>query len=154
MLPFIDHTTGQLESDPTDASRIRLPHGRTEERAGGDSGVEAWSGTLAVAVFEALRGRRPVGQLARWVDDRVTATIAHHRRHAGAPPPGRPAALRSVRVQHPRRGVAEVCAHVAVPGRSAAIALRLETWGDRWLCTAIAFDPREGREPGPPREAG
>ena len=50
--------------------------------------AEQWSAALALAVFETLHGRRPVGQLTRWVDDRVQSAIAfppapdrlrHHR---------------------------------------------------------------------------
>jgi hypothetical protein len=98
-----------------------------------------WSATLALAVFEALHGRRPVGQLTRWVDDRVQSAIAFHRRRAGAVTPGRPALLRSIRLQYPRRDAAEVCAHLSLAGRSYALALRLEIWGDRWLCVAAEF---------------
>ncbi len=101
--------------------------------------AEQWGATLALAVFETLHGRRPVGQLTRWVDDRVQAAIAFHRRRAGSTLSGRPASLHSVRVQYPRPDAAEVCAHLAVSGRSFALALRLDIWGDRWLCTALAF---------------
>jgi Family of unknown function (DUF6459) len=98
-----------------------------------------WSAALAVALFEAVQGRRPVGQLTRWVDERVQAAISYHRRRSGAPAPGLPAVLRSVRVQHPRADVAEVCAHLGFAGRSSALAFRLEIWGGRWLCTALCF---------------
>jgi hypothetical protein len=101
--------------------------------------AEQWSAALAVAVFETLHGRRPVGQLTRWVDDRVQSAIAFHRRRVGSVTTGRPAVLLSVRVQHPRPDAAEVCAHLALAGRSYALALRLDIWGDRWLCTALAF---------------
>jgi hypothetical protein len=101
--------------------------------------AEQWSAALAVAVFETLHGRRPVGQLTRWVDDRVQSAIAFHRRRVGSVTTGRPAVLLSLRVQHPRPDAAEVCAHLALAGRSYALALRLDIWGDRWLCTALAF---------------
>jgi hypothetical protein len=56
-----------------------------------------------------------------------------------------PAAVRSVRVQHPDPGVAEVAAHVAIGRRSAAMAFRLEALGDRWLCTALELGARWNR---------
>jgi hypothetical protein len=101
--------------------------------------AEQWSAALALAVFETLHGRRPVGQLTRWVDDRVQSAIAFHRRRVGTVTSGRPAVLLSVRVQHPRPDAAEVCAHLALAGRSYALALRLDIWADRWLCTALSF---------------
>ena len=101
--------------------------------------AEQWSAALALAVFETLHGRRPVGQLTRWVDDRVQSAIAFHRRRTGSVTTGRAATLLSVRVQHPRPDAAEVCAHLALAGRSYALALRLDIWGERWLCTALAF---------------
>ena len=94
---------------------------------------------MALAVFETLHGRRPVGQLTRWVDDRVQAVIAFHRRRVGAVRPrSAGSSCRSIRVQYPRPDAAEVCAHLALAGRSYALALRLEIWGERWLCTASA----------------
>jgi hypothetical protein len=51
-------------------------------------------------------------------------------------------ALRSVRVQHPSREVAEVAVHVVIGKRSAAMAFRLEALGDRWLCTALEIGAR------------
>jgi Family of unknown function (DUF6459) len=56
-----------------------------------------------------------------------------------------PTAVRSVRVQHPDPEVAEVAAHVAMARRSAAMALRLEALGDRWLCTALELGARWSR---------
>jgi hypothetical protein len=98
-----------------------------------------WAATLALAVFEALHGRRPIGQLTRWVDDRVQAAIAFHRRRSAPVALARSAGLRSIRVQYPRPDAAEVCAHLSLNGRSYALALRLEVWGDHWLCTAVEF---------------
>jgi hypothetical protein len=137
-----------VQADPTD--QPPLPFGpslpsadsSTPTRWEDDTPVfdaAEWSATLALAVFEALHGRRPVGQLTRWVDDRVQSAIAFHRRRSGSVSPGRPAVLRSVRVQYPRADAAEVCAHLGLTGRSYALALRLEVWGDRWLCVAVEF---------------
>jgi len=53
-----------------------------------------------------------------------------------------PVSLRSVRVQHPGREVAEVAAHAMIGKRSAAMAFRLEALGDRWLCTALELGAR------------
>ena len=110
--------------------------------------VRTWSASLALAVAEALQGRRPVGQLSRWVDEKVLATVnvSLRTRRTGStrPPesPSRPAVLRSVHVQCPHPRAVEVSAHVLVAGRSRALALRLEAWYDRWLCTALELDPR------------
>ena len=106
-----------------------------------------WSTTLALALIQALLGQRPVSQLSRWVVDEVLVAISTYQRRSLALH-GRtaiPAAVRSVRVQHPDPGVAEVAAHVALGKRSAAMAFRLEALGDRWLCTALELGARWNR---------
>lgn len=118
----------------------------------------SWAPALALALAESLSGRRPVGQLSRWVDERVQSTLSralHARRTASAtsvspstvprptpsPSPARPTQLHSVRLQFPQSEAVEVAAHVVSAGRSSAIAFRLEAWGDRWLCTALDLGP-------------
>jgi Family of unknown function (DUF6459) len=106
-----------------------------------------WSTTLALALTQSLLGQRPVAQLNRWVVDEVLVAISMYQRRSLALH-GRiaiPIAVRSVRVQHPDPEVAEVAAHVAMGRRSAAMALRLEALGDRWLCTALELGARWSR---------
>ena len=106
-----------------------------------------WSTTLALALIQALLGQRPVAQLNRWVVDEALVGISMYQRRSLALH-GRiaiPAAVRSVRVQHPDPGVAEVAAHVALGKRSTAMAFRLEALGDRWLCTALELGARWNR---------
>ncbi len=107
----------------------------------------SWSASVALAVAEALQGRRPVGQLSRWVDEQVLATlnVALRQRRRGAravPESTRPAVLRSVHLQYPQPTVVEASAHVQLAGHSVAFAFRLEAWYDRWLCTALELGPR------------
>jgi hypothetical protein len=108
----------------------------------------SWSASVALAVAETLQGRRPVGQLSRWVDEQVLATLnvalRHRRRGTSrtAPESTRPAVLRSVHLQYPQPTAVEASAHVQLDGRSAAFAFRLEAWYDRWLCTALELGPR------------
>ena len=112
--------------------------------------AQEWSTTLALAVIQALVGRRSVAQLNRWVVDEVLVAIGIYQRRSLALH-GRiaiPTAVRSVRVQHPDPEVAEVAVHVAIGKRSAAMAFRLEALGDRWLCTALELGLRmESRGP-------
>ena len=106
--------------------------------------AQEWSTTLALAVIQALVGRRSVAQLNRWVVDEVLVAIGIYQRRSLALH-GRiaiPTAVRSVRVQHPDPEVAEVAVHVAIGKRSAAMAFRLEALGDRWLCTALELGLR------------
>lgn len=106
-----------------------------------------WSTTLALALIQALVGQRPVAQLNRWVVEEMLVAISVYQRRSLAQH-GRiaiPTAVRSVRVQHPDPGVAEVAAHVAIGKRSAAMAFRLEAMGDRWLCTALELGTRWNR---------
>lgn len=108
----------------------------------------SWCASLALALAEALQGRRPIGQLSRWVDERVLATVTvglRQQRHSpGRPVEGLmpPARLRSVHLQFPRPGAVEASAHVQVAERSSAFAFRLERWYDRWLCTELELAPR------------
>jgi Family of unknown function (DUF6459) len=146
--------TGQ---DANDAAVAVLDHqgvrvslvtaGWTATQRPGLPDAQEWSTTLALAVIQALLGQRPVSQLNRWVVDEVLAGISIYQRRSLALH-GRiviPAAVRSVRVQHPDPGVAEVAAHVVIGKRSAAMAFRLEALGDRWLCTALELGARWNR---------
>jgi hypothetical protein len=132
-----------------------------------------WAAVLAVALVQTLHGLRPVSQLERWLDPEVLAAVGFTaRRRARAdlrpPTPGRGGArsarqesgrsapqanvrgaplpsVRSVRVQCPAPAVAEVAVHLLLGRRSLAMALRLQAYGDRWLCTALELGPREER---------
>lgn len=110
--------------------------------------ARTWSASLALALAETLQGQRPVGQLTRWVDDQVLATVTVSLRQRR--PPGRataapvqPVRLRSVHLQHPQPKAVETSAHVQIGDRSTAFAFRLEAWYDRWLCTALELGPRQ-----------
>jgi hypothetical protein len=112
--------------------------------------AQEWSTTLALAVIQALVGRRPVAQLNRWMVEEVLAAIKICQRrslslHGRA---AVPTALRSVHIQHPDPDVAEVSVHVAIGKRSAAMAFRLEVLGDRWLCTALELGSAPSRPVG------
>lgn len=109
----------------------------------------AWSRSLAQALVEVLYGRRPVGQLTRWVSDEVRSELVFRTRHpaarasirVGASDSDRTTVVRSVRVQHPQAATAEVAISFALGGRWHAMALRLDALGGRWLCTALQLEP-------------
>jgi len=108
--------------------------------------AQQWSARLALAIVQTLLGQRPAAQLNRWMVEDVLAAISMAQRH-NLKVRGRtaiPAALHSVRVQHPGPEVAEVSAHVVIGKRSTAMAFRLEALGDRWLCTALELGARTG----------
>jgi hypothetical protein len=121
---------------------VRMSTVKTRWAARPRSGLpdaQEWSAKLALAIIQALTGQRPVAQLNRWVVDEVLAAISMYQRRS-LRTHGRiaiPAALRSIRVQHPDPEVAEISVHVVIGKRSAAMAFRLEALGDRWLCTAL-----------------
>jgi hypothetical protein len=102
-----------------------------------------WAGRLVQAIVEVTSGVRPVSQLVRWTTTDVYATmqrrIAHSellsQRAAGGRRVG--AIVRSIHIDEPRDGVAEVCAVVQHGARCRAIALRLEGFDGRWQCTAL-----------------
>ncbi len=103
--------------------------------------ARAWSRALATAVLEVLAGRRPAAQLSRWlaadVLDKLSGSAPRRRPGAPAPAP----ALRSVRIQHPAPGVAEVTVHGRLDAWSVPLALRLEARASRWLGTALELGP-------------
>ena len=105
--------------------------------------ARAWSVALAVTLLEVVTARRPGAQLSRWLAEEALESLALRlpaRRPAvapGGPAPG----LQSVRVQHPRDGVAEVSVHGRLGPGSVVMALRLEARRTRWLCTALELGP-------------
>jgi hypothetical protein len=105
-----------------------------------------WCISLARLLVETLQGLRPIGQLNRWVDEHVLAAITLYRRqHAergAGQRPARPAVLQSVHVQFPVPLAVEAAAHLRLGRRSIAIAVRLEEFYGRWLCTAVEIGPR------------
>ena len=103
-----------------------------------------WGATVAVAVLQALLAQRPIAQLNRWLADDVLSAVSVQQRRRRTEPGRavRPVVVRSVRVQHPGAEVAEVSAHLLVGTGHTAVALRLESLGDRWRCTAFELDVR------------
>ncbi len=91
-------------------------------------------------LLEVLAGVRSVTQLKRATSlelyEQLEAHVQARPRSRGARP--RTGAVRSLHVQERPEGVAEVCATVAVGGRAAAYALRLEGVEGRWRCTELA----------------
>lgn len=122
--------------DPIPAAQPPLPLESYDEPSytiepGMPAGVEHDVIGMVQVVIEALQGRRPVSQLARWVAPDVIATIGHLHR-AG---PSGAVRFRSARLQQSRAGTIEAAVHLLVSGRSRAAALRLVRHDDRWLCT-------------------
>ena len=97
-----------------------------------------WAARLTQAFIEIRSGMRPVHQLARWTSPEVLAAVTAE----SATPIPRDSSLRmvsSIRVTRPANGVAEVSAVVTGRSTSRAVALRLEGWDGRWLCTTLAM---------------
>ena len=107
---------------------------------------KAWSISLARVLIETLQDLRPIGQLNRWVDEKVLAAITIQRRQRTAGQsrsrPTRPATLHSVHLQFPTPLAVEVAAHFRLGRRSIALAFRLEEFYGRWLCTAVELGPK------------
>lgn len=104
---------------------------------------QPWASRLVQAIVEVTSGVRPVAQLVRWTTTDVYATlqrrIARNEMLNQRTPTGRRvgAIVRSIHVDEPADGVAEVCAVVQHGARCRAIALRLEGFDGRWQCTAL-----------------
>lgn len=155
--------TPEVESGPMvrpdQSIALRPEHAWTATPAAHLPDAATWSRQMARLLVETIHGQRSVGQLTRWVDERVLASVIVLLRTRAArllrsvPGSGpsrstvarRPPVLQSVRVQCPSPEVLEVSVHVRVGYRSEAIAFRLEGWYDRWLCTALEIGPRHSR---------
>ncbi|MEI8080925.1 MAG: Rv3235 family protein [Actinomycetes bacterium] len=97
-----------------------------------------WAARLSQAIIEVRAGSRPAHQLLRWTSIDVFESLLAEVGNQGRPraPHGH---VSSVHVARPADGVAEVSAVVTGRHRSRALALRLEGWDGRWLCTTLAI---------------
>nr|WP_275090542.1 MULTISPECIES: Rv3235 family protein [Microbacterium] len=101
---------------------------------------------LTHGVLEVLAGVREIDQLARWFSEDayrslvVRSNLAARARSARGVPPARPTfVIRSLRVTEPVDGVIEAVVVVAGPGRTRAVAVRLEGLDRRWRATSLAI---------------
>jgi Family of unknown function (DUF6459) len=100
---------------------------------------QPWAGRLVQAIVEITAGVRPIAQLVRWTTSDVYESVCRRTAHLATVRDRRRtgAIVRSVHVDEPGEGVAEVCAVVQQGNRCRAIALRLEGVDGRWQCTAL-----------------
>jgi hypothetical protein len=101
--------------------------------------------SLTQGVLEVLAGVREVDQLARWFNEdafRSLVTRANlwaRARSARGVSPARPTfEIRSIRTSDPADGVVEAVVIVAGPGRTRAVAIRLEGLDRRWRAASLA----------------
>jgi len=92
-------------------------------------------GAVVVAAIEALRGARPLAQLARWVSPEVYEALS--RAIAPTPVTGRRAVVWRVRVSRPQPTVAEGSVVVHDGTRVRAAAVRLEAHRGAWRATVL-----------------
>lgn len=104
-----------------------------------------WSAWFAVALGEAVLGRRPATRLEGWVSAQVHADLARGQRLRPAEGVAVRPVLLSGRVQHPAADVAEVGAVLRVGPRLLVLPFRLEAADGEWVCTAF----QAGLTPGP-----
>lgn len=126
---------------------------RREGRAGGDLVEFPTNGepspatlcsNLARSVVEILAGARPLDQIGRWVSDSVYVHLLRRTmltvqaRTTAADNPLRPRmTIGDPLLAFPVDGVVEAVVMVHQPGRSRAVAIRLERHRTRWRATAI-----------------
>ncbi|MBT2485439.1 MULTISPECIES: Rv3235 family protein [unclassified Microbacterium] len=101
--------------------------------------------SLTRGVLEVLAGVREVDQLARWFsEDAFRSLVARSNlsaraRSARGVPPARPSfEIRSLRVTEPLDGIIEAVVVVTGPGRTRAVAIRLEGLDHRWRASSLA----------------
>ncbi|WP_312170256.1 Rv3235 family protein [Microbacterium sp.] len=102
--------------------------------------------SLTHGVLEVLAGVREVDQLARWFSEDAyrslvtRANLSARARSARGVSPARPTfAILSTRVTEPVDGKIEAVVVVAGPGRTRAVAIRLEGLDRRWRATSLAI---------------
>lgn len=102
--------------------------------------------TLTQGVLEVMAGVREVDQLARWFSEDAyrnlvtRANLAARARSARGVVPARPGFdIRSLRITEPIDSVIEAVVVVAGPGRTRAVAVRLEGSDRRWRATSLAI---------------
>lgn len=102
--------------------------------------------SLTRGVLEVLAGVREVDQLARWFSEEAyrslvtRANLSARARSARGAAPARPNfEIGSLRVSEPVDGVIEAVVIVAGPGRTRAVAVRLEGLDRRWRATSLAI---------------
>lgn len=101
--------------------------------------------SLTQGVLEVFAGVREIDQLARWFSEDafqklgVRANLSARARSARGVPPARPVfEVLSIRESLPADGVVEAVVIVAGPGRTRAVAIRLEGLDRRWRATSFA----------------
>jgi len=101
--------------------------------------------SLTQGVLEVLAGVREVDQLARWFGEDAyqalltRANLSARARSARGVAPARPVfEILSLRCSSPADGVVEAVVVVAGPGRTRAVAIRLEGLDRRWRATSLA----------------
>lgn len=102
--------------------------------------------SLTQGVLEVLAGVREIDQLARWFSEEAfrslstRSNLAARARSARGVVPARPIfEIRSIRTSAPADGVVEAAIVVAGPGRTRAVAIRLEGMDRRWRATSLAI---------------
>jgi hypothetical protein len=130
VLPVVPDADLEDQPEPTPRHCLADPRG--------------WAARLGQAVVETCTLGRPVSQLARWTTEPVYAELL--ARYVPAARQGLAQRrvvvserVRSVHVCEPADGVAEAALVVAGGRRPRALALRLEGWNGRWVCSAIEW---------------
>lgn len=103
-----------------------------------------WAARLGQAVVEVGTAGRPVTQLMRWTSGAVYAELVDKYAPRARQGLARRRVVvdervRSVHVCQPADGVAEASLVVAGGPRPRALALRLEGWDGRWVCTVCEW---------------
>lgn len=100
---------------------------------------------LTQGALEVLAGVREVDQLARWLSEdafrklATRANLSARARSARGMAPSRPSfQILSIRETAPADGVVEAVVIVAGPGRTRAVAVRLEGLDNRWRASSFA----------------
>lgn len=102
--------------------------------------------SLTQGALEVLAGVREVDQLARWLSEdafralAARSNLSARARSARGVTPSRPTfSILSIRESAPADGIVEAVVVVAGPGRTRAVAIRLEGFDSRWRASSLAI---------------
>jgi hypothetical protein len=91
--------------------------------------------TILTATVEVLNGRRSAGQVERYLSPNVLAAVKSQARDFSSTPQG--LYLRSLHACQPAKGIIEACATIQRGKRFQALAARLESEQNGWICKLL-----------------
>lgn len=98
--------------------------------------AKRWSSQFTCAYIEVLGGRRPIRQIERWLDERMTRQVKSEVNYRLAHQP-RNFTIYSLHVSEPIDSVIEGSCLLRTDDKYHVMTFRFEGWDGRWMCTHL-----------------